>query len=197
MVIAVIRWSRFLRHQWYQKVRMPENSLLNCYLGIQKYSFRSSPLSWRVEHTINRILETSTPLFLKAQNCPVLALTKINVVLYSSRSEIKGFLKMLLNQFVCGRYDIRAQRLPVHRQLEGSGSRESELVSSESWGAGYTTRLLCGVRNSILGWALTESSGKLPTCFIYIPQSTNYIYVAHALETYACIRQKIKQTHCL
>lgn len=197
MVIAVIRWSRFLRHQWYQEVRMPENSLLNCYLGIQKYSFRSSPLSWRVEHTINRILETSTPLFLKAQNCPVLALTKINVVLYSSRSEIKGFLKMLLNQFVCGRYDSRAQRLPVHRQLEGSGSRESELVTSESWGAGYTTRLLCGVRNSILGWALTESSGKLTTFFIYIPQSTIYIYVAHALETYACIRQKIKLTHWL
>lgn len=113
---------------------MPENSLLNCYLGIQKYSFRSSPLSWRVEHTINRILGTSTPLFLKAQNCPVLALTKINVVLYSCRSKIKGFLKMLLNQFVCGRYDSRAQRLPVHRQLEGSGSRESELVTSESWG---------------------------------------------------------------
>lgn len=41
---------------------------------------------------------------------------------------------MLLNQFVCGRYDSRAQRLPVHRQLEGSGSRESELVISESWG---------------------------------------------------------------
>lgn len=134
MVITVIRWSRFLRHQWYQEVRMPGNSLLNCYLGIQKYSFRSSPLSWRVEHTINRILETSTPLFLKAQNCPVLALTKINVVLYSCRSEIKGFLKMLLNQFVCGRYDSRAQRLPVHRQLEGSGSRESELVTSESLG---------------------------------------------------------------
>lgn len=162
---------------------MPENSLLNCYLGIQKYSFRSSQLSWRVEHTINRILETSTPLFLKAQNCPVLALTKINVVLYSCRSKIKGFLKMLLNQFVCGRYDSRAQRLPVHRQLEGSGSRESELVTSESWGAGYTTRLLCGVRNSILGWALSESSGKFTTFFIYIPQSTIYIYVAHELET--------------
>lgn len=43
---------------------------------------------------------------------------------------------MLLNQFVCGRYDSRAQRLPVHRQLEGSGSRESELVTSESWGGG-------------------------------------------------------------
>lgn len=171
---------------------MPENSLLNCYLGIQKYSFRSSPLSWRVEHTIHQILETSTPLFLKAQNCPVLALTKINVVLYSCRSEIKGFLKMLLNQFVCGRYDSRAQRLVRGLRFPVEWTRHIREL-----GAGYTTRLLCGVRNSILGWALTESSGKLPTCFIYIPQSTIYIYVAHALETYACIRQKIKLTHCL
>lgn len=145
--IPIIRWFVYDINA----IKKPECLRIVC-LTV-KCSFRSSPLSCRVEHAINRILGTNTPLFLKAQNYPVLALTKINVVIYSSRSEIKGFLKMLLNEFVCGRIITRQYGPGIAcRQTEGSGSPESELVTSERWG-----QVLWGVRNSILGRAFIQN----------------------------------------
>lgn len=170
--IPIIRWFVYDINA----IKKPECLRIVC-LTV-KCSFRSSPLSCCVEHAINRILGTNTPLFLKAQNYPVLALTKINVVIYSSRSEIKGFLKMLLNEFVCGRIITRqyGPGIACRQTVRGLGFPGEWTRYIREMGPGFMRCQELDTRASFY----TESSGKLTTFFIYIPQRTIYITNIHA-----------------